>query len=279
MEREARQALEQRLIPKLSYQLHLTSFNKAQCQKPDSVIRPTFLSRMRLNRNLPIAVAHAPLKFGGMALPESFALQTQVQVPYLLRQLRWDKTVANDTLVTLDTLQLQTGFVSPIMKYTDGSADYVGHSFFLELRQRLSEIDTSLWIEKAWAPKLQRDGDEALMERFCDIPGITTGQLVKVNDVCIYVRMVTISDLTNPQGTHICDGMLGGSFQFQAGSDLYWPETPCPPEDAWAVFRKCLRQTFCTNVPIYQPKRFSMKLDKRLGGMASRHTARLVHLL
>lgn len=190
----------------------------------------------------------------------------------LLRHLRWDELVANDILVTLDALQLRSGFTTPLLEDTSPNTDYVGASLLIALRSRLNEIDASIWIEKAWAPCLQRDGDGSLMEAFCGIPGIALGQLIRVNEVRIYCRVVTIADLANPNGTHICDGMVDGSWQ--AGSDLYWLEIPCPPKEDWALFRKCLRTTFCTRSPIYQRKHYSMPLDKKLGSWlpVERHT-------
>ena len=57
--------------------------------------------------------------------------------------------VANNILVTLDNLQLQTGFTFPILEYTSVRVEFVGNSFLLDLRKRLGEIDSALWIEKA----------------------------------------------------------------------------------------------------------------------------------
>ena len=92
-----------------------------------------------------------------------------------------------------------------------------------------------MWIEKAWAPKLQREYDRSIMERFVEIQGATVGQLRKVNTVRLYLRVVTITDLTHPSGEYIPDGMLMGDWQ--AGSDLEWPHQPCPPRSHWALFR------------------------------------------
>ena len=86
---------------------------------------------------------------------------------------------------------------------------------------------------------------------------------MKVNNVRIYLRLITIADLANAQGTHICYGMVDGTWQ--SGSDLNWPKIPCPPRPHWALFWKCLRETFCKNTPIHQPARYSMELDEELG--------------
>ena len=57
--------------------------------------------------------------------------------------------------------------------------------------------------------------------------------------------------------------MLTGDWQ--VGSDLLWPDIPCPPKQYWATFRKCIRATFSTLAPKYQPAQFSIRLDNTLG--------------
>lgn len=148
-----------------------------------------------------------------MEFMDVYTLQLQTQIMYLLKQFRWNKTVANDMLVTLDILQLHTGFVAPIMENVTPPIEYVGHSFFLHLRRQLSEIDGSLWIEHAWTLSLQRLGDRSLMEVFTQIPSIMTGDLRKANLARLYLRVVTIADLADPTGRFFPDGMLTGSWQ------------------------------------------------------------------
>ena len=149
------------------------------------------------------------------------------------------------------------------MEHTAESLTYVGPSFFLEVRQRLDEIGADFWIEKIWRPSLQREGDCSLMEVFSHIKGITQGQLEKLNEVRLFLRVITIADLANPDGTHIPDGMLVGDWQ--AGSDLLWPERPKPLKAWWALFRKCLRLTLCKTTNPHQKPAYSMALDKKLG--------------
>ena len=48
------------------------------------------------------------------------------------------------------------------------------------------------------------------MEVFSLIKGITQGQLENLNEVRLFMRVITIADLANPDGTHIPDGMLVG---------------------------------------------------------------------
>ena len=101
-EAETWQALRQRLIPKLTYVLHATSFSTAQCRELNTIINQTFLPRIRLNRHYPRAVLYGPIAYGGMEFPETRSMQCSTQVEYVIKQLRWNKVVANALIVTLD---------------------------------------------------------------------------------------------------------------------------------------------------------------------------------
>ena len=57
--------------------------------------------------------------------------------------------------------------------------------------------------------------------------------------------------------------MLTGDWQ--AGSDLEWPNQSRPAKTFRAVFRKCLRATFCTKTSAHQPVQFAMEMDEPLG--------------
>ena len=154
---------------KLEYKMRLTSLTKKQCKPINTLSRQAILPQMRLNQNMPDAVIFGTMSYEGMEFPQTYTLQDQLQIPGVIRQLRWNKTVANDILVTLDNIQLNTGFVTPIMEDIRPGMDYVDQGLLASLQGRMREIKATMWIEKAWAPKLQRENDGAIMERFAAI--------------------------------------------------------------------------------------------------------------
>ena len=262
-EAEVRQLLRQRLLPKLVYALHISSFSPTECYRLNTHLRGTFLPLLRLNRHLPKPLLFGPRMYGGLEFPDVYTLQDQVQLEYLIKQLRWDKTVANDLLVTLDSVQLCTGLVRPLLEQVTPAVEYLDSSFILAVRRRLAEMDACLWVERAWTPSLQRMGDRSLMEGFLAIPRVSRAQLRKANIVCIYLRVITIADLCDPTGTYIPSGMLSG--EWRAGSDLLWPMQPQPPKSYFATFRRLLRCSFCRNTPIHHHVSDSLNLDTPLG--------------
>jgi hypothetical protein len=103
----------QHLLPKLEYGLYASYFNKKECKGIDTVVNGTFLPLLKINRNTPRAVVHGPTKYGGIAIPDCYTRQTQHHLKYMIKQLRWDNTLAGDILNTLDNVQLASRFVTP----------------------------------------------------------------------------------------------------------------------------------------------------------------------
>ena len=260
--REARQMLYQRLIPKISYPLHLTSFNREQCSAMNTVVRNHFFPMLRFNRKSSGDVMYGPMEQGGMELPEWYSRQTELQVPYLIKQLRMNGTVANDLLTTLDTLQLVSGLTTPVFEYKK-PLRYLDRGFLTCLHDRMQEIDATVWIEEAWTPKLQREHDESIMEAFMERPRMSKDLLHKLNSVRLYLRVITIADLVSPDGTFIGNLALRG--EWRADSELEWPDQPKPPKKWFDLFRRHIRQTFCTRLDNRHPAGDSMDLDVPLG--------------
>ena len=77
------------------------------------------------------------------------------------------------------------------------------------------------------------------------------------------IRVITIADLADDEGTHIRDNMMNGAWR--AGSDLEWPNQERPPKSWWTLFRKCIREAFSTRTPNYTRSHCSVELDSPLG--------------
>ena len=262
-ETEARQVLLQRLLPKMSYPLHLTSFTSGECHTLNKIFTPVFLNKMRMNKNMPRPVVYGPLRYGGMEIPDCYSLQTTLQIPFLIKQLRMNTTVANNFLTTLNNIQLVSGLTTNILDNMNVPLDYMDTGWIIALRARMREIGASLWIEDAWVPELQREGDSSIMETFSDLPWMTPVQLRRANAVRLYMKVITISDLVDPTGKFIPDGRLTG--EWQAESTLQWPNQPRPNKTWFAVFRKGLRHSVAKSTSPHQPPTYGMDLDCPLG--------------
>ena len=167
------------------YPLHLTSFTQGKCETIDKIINPAFLTKMRMIGNMPRAVVHGQLRYGGMETPDCYSLQTILQVPYLMKQLQINKPVANNFLTTKNKIQLVSGLTSPISECMDTPIDDMDSGWIVALQERMWTIDASLWIEESLAPQLQCQNDSSLIAEFSKLPWRTPLQLSRVNTVRI----------------------------------------------------------------------------------------------
>jgi len=73
------------------------------------------------------------------------------------------------------------------------------------------------------------------------------GKLKRANAVQIYLRVVTIADLTDLRGICIRDRMLTG--EWQTGSDIKWPHQPLPQSKAGQCSGNFLYNPFVSYSP------------------------------
>ena len=97
------------------------------------------------------------------------------------------------------------------------------------------------------------------MEEFAKIPEITKQKLKAANICRIYLRVITIAELANDDGTEIEQERVTG--QWRANSTLKWPRQCKPNKTQWNAFRYALRRTFCKqNRNIHMPFKLSTPL-------------------
>ena len=259
--REAKQLLYQRLMPMLDYVLHLSSFDDKQCHQMDKKIRANFFPKMGFSRTSADEVMRGPMEQGGMEFPAIKSRQTEVQTEYVIKQLRNGEDVEEGFMTTLDNLQMQSGLMNPLFEDST-NLTYMDIGLIVSLRERLNGIDASIWIEDAWKPELQREGDKCLMEEFVRMK-YTKTRLRHLNAVRLRMRVITLADLVDVSGKVIDPHILEGSYV--ATSPLEWHHTADPPQKWKDEFRKCVRETFCKRMGRRFSYKKQLKLDEPLG--------------
>jgi hypothetical protein len=195
---EGLQLLNQQLLAQTKYGLHLSQFSLTQCHQLSVLTNETFLPILHLHRKMSRTVIWGPKGLGGLELNTNFYnVQAQCALTYIVRALRWDKTVSEDVITTLNALQLASGFEHSLLEMTSPRIKYLGPGWLLNLREMLDLFQAGIWVEKAWRPKKQRQYDEAIMEVFANDSKITPLMLLLANEFRIWLRVFFISDLAN----------------------------------------------------------------------------------
>ena len=94
------------------------------------------LPQMGISRKMKKAILYAPLELGGFGLPNMCLIQDQKTIQHFVRQLEWGSTVANDIHITLSQLQLQSGFVRPILEFPSARVPHIEVGWITHIRSR-----------------------------------------------------------------------------------------------------------------------------------------------
>ena len=181
-----------------------------------TTIEEVILPKMGINRNTPKAVVYGPHELGRMKFLTMETIQAQKGITHWLRHLQWDKEIANNFLITLSAAQLSLGLTTPILDDVALNIPYLEEGVMSHLRSTLKSVGGSLHIKGAWIPHMQREGDRSIMEKCIKITigkngkKITAGTLKRINDIRIFLRVITIADLANLDGTHINFEQISG---------------------------------------------------------------------
>jgi cytoskeletal protein CcmA (bactofilin family) len=87
-------------------------------------------------------------------------------------------------------------------------------------------MNGKMWVERQWCPTLQRVNDEAIMALFMKISGMTKGKLEKLNYIRLFLRIITVADITNEQGTIISGHRFSGKASKLITQMANYPSTP-----------------------------------------------------
>ncbi len=95
--------------PAVGYSLGMTTMSPSQLSKIQQTATQSFLAKMGLNRNYPLAVTFGPIEYGGLALPdlsvEQGIQQLQTFMLHMLHQTGPGKLIT----ICLQTLQVEAG--------------------------------------------------------------------------------------------------------------------------------------------------------------------------
>jgi hypothetical protein len=243
---EALQLLNQRLLMQLKYGLVLSQFTPKQCHPLTVMINATFLPLLHIHRQMPRAVVWGPKSLGGLGLNTNvYNLQAQCAIGYMIRAIRWNGIVANDIIATLNAYQLVSGWESPLLEDTSVTLKYLPQGWLPHVREMLRAFGSLLWVENAWRPHKQRQGDTALMEDFCKHPDITDTMLLLANEYRMWMGIIFISELANIEGDSIPISRIYNGSEWRATpvDGMHWPNVRDPTDKHRAAFRKCLRLT------------------------------------
>ncbi len=238
-------SIRQVLLPKLRYPLVATTFSEAQCQGIMQPVLQQGLPALGVNRNFPRAVAHGPVAYQGLNLPNP---HTEQLITHILTVLKYGN-IPHDPTGSLiracgELMRLEVGMHGP----------------FFKLSPYLHVCMTETWLSHCWYSCVQRgifidtdiadfdlprERDQIIMEGFLRT-GYQDAELVTLNRCRMYLQVIFLSDICNGQGTTIETHFWSGTA-ISNSHDFRWPRTHKPNPSKWGLWQRALTRSFNLN--------------------------------
>jgi ribonuclease HI len=218
-------------ISAMSYPIVISPIPAKDILQTHSKALKVFLPKMGYQANFPRAVLFAPKTLGGPQIPCLYSIAAYRRATLLLSNMNRQTDAATMIRITLNWQQLITGISVPFLEYPR-PLPYLEKNWWTHTRQLFQDHGIQLRIKGGFQPQLARQGDRLIMEQaLFDYPK-DIYRLSRINMARIYYQVLTLSDLTDNEGTTILPVYFGGNREDipNRESKLFWPvqEKPSP---------------------------------------------------
>ena len=243
------------LYPSLTFGLMATTMSRKQCDDIFTPIRQGALRKTGYPQTMPATIVHGPAKYGGIGIKDLYTLQGIAHLKVLI-----------------DEAGSRTPTGSLLRQVIEGHVLEVGRSksiFKLSYKEIQPELTYS-WIQdtikaadaigvdiEGEIPKLKtwREDDKLLMDAVNETRGtyITKADRESFQKCRLYLRVNTISDIANGEGTHIMRNAWECTKDWESLSEMayQWPYQPRPSKKDKEGWKRVLQEIFYVD-PRYQ---------------------------
>ena len=229
--------------PAIGWPLPVTTFTKEECNKIQQKFQSAFINKMGYNKRTPRAIRYGPKKYGGKALFTTWHEQGIGQVELCIKHLRKEDDLAEYIHTSRTHLQLESGLGTPVLlggyKFVK---QYTTKCFLKSMWAYLDDNDLKMFIPDKWLPLKHRTGDSHIMELAKD-QKYGTAKLRQVQMCRIYLKVTTMSDITDTEGRCILRKVWKGESPPDRTPIFNYANQGQPPPTAWTTFRNLLRTT------------------------------------
>jgi hypothetical protein len=134
--------------------------------------------------------------------------------------------------IALRWFQVQTRVSYPILQQVSSPLPQLEFKWIASLRAFLHSIGASIWVDNSGTSKLQRIHMVVLMDVIQSSACFSDREICQLNYCRLYLKAVTMSDITTVSGTSLDVSKSTGAISLQCGTNLgpeIYQERPSPP--------------------------------------------------
>ena len=258
---EAEAAYKMIWFPSLSYGMGTTNLSFDELNQIQKPIINHILPALGYNRHLPRAVVYGSSAFGGLNLKHLYIEQGTKHVLNFIKYYRSGGSVGKLLKISLQWLRLIAGFSYCPLSRPQTDYHHIEDKWYQTTLRFLYECGASIETEPA-PSVLCREHDSCLMEDFLLLQP-TPCELKTLNQIRLFLRVTTLSDICTPTGDEI-DRQCWEGTQCKTSTRL-WPRMEKPPPRAWSIWRKYISSCYLIEPSTTRKKLEELHLSYPLG--------------
>jgi len=190
----------------VSYPLPATTMPPDQLYKLQGPATSIFLTKMRYPWTFPWAITYAASDQGGLDFCHLGHKQGMQKCLQLLKHIHTKTTIGKVYQVTHGHYQLMSGLSHPILKDTH-PIPWSTVCWVDQLHKFLHTIQGSILLDNLWHPPPCCTHDHFIMEDVLNV-AVPKWQALQIQHVWLFLKVTTLSNIVDHQGTNIIPVML-----------------------------------------------------------------------
>ena len=246
-------AMDSTITQSLKYPLPALTLTEDECKRIMAPVLKVALPRSHVCRTFPRAVVYGPKSLMGLGKTDLYVKQGTTQIGLLQQYLQTDTITGELLRSNIEAIKMHIGIRHNLftMDY-DRLHRLVPPSMMKHVWQfcrknnlRIEERTTSDII-------LRRNNDKFIMEVISTSNNTyTNNDLAHINRCRIYLQVLTLSDITNGNGTLIRRGVLKGTMKVLNQPYYIWPIQSRPGITSWRIWRRAIKECFMRNIELH----------------------------
>jgi hypothetical protein len=227
-------------IPSISYSLAIGTFTEKQTHALQGSLTQATLNGLGYNRKTPAAIVYGPTSLGGIGMRHIFAEQGTMQAQIVIQHLRSFTQLGATIVIQLNWAQIVSGRGTPILEIPQEILPHLDSEQWIQtLRRFLALSCITLHISNIDVPYGKRINDQILMDLVVHTSWSKT-EIKEINKCRLYLKVESVSDISNQSGTHITDKCL--NVQLGAHKrDKLWPKQTQPGQRSIKIWKKFVK--------------------------------------
>jgi hypothetical protein len=226
-------------LPSVCYPLTASFLTSLQLNKIQMRAMSSIIPRCGYNRNTHRSIICGPQQLGGAGFRHLATERGTMQVTYFLRHWKKQSQVGRLFRCVLSWLQLSVGVSFPVLEQPTQTLPHDESKWLSSLRSVLTTQKLSIRLDEPGIPPLQRTHDSYLMDHILQSNHYTAAEVRKLNYCRLYLNVVTVSDITQPNDNSVDPSFYTGHLAASSSRpNLMSVHQERPSEQEWKLWRR-----------------------------------------